>query len=113
MAAGASYSRSLASPPIAICLPCVDSRARSLCAFVHASRNSGGAATFSALSTSSVRTPRLPPARASAELSRQEAMSCMRALTALEEWVRNQMVFHSAAVSPLGGAGVEHHLVPD
>jgi hypothetical protein len=29
----------------------------------------------------------------------------MRALTALEEWVRNQMVFHSAAVSPLGGAG--------
>ena len=29
----------------------------------------------------------------------------MRALIALEEWVRNQMVFHSAAVSPLGGAG--------
>ena len=30
----------------------------------------------------------------------------MRALTALEEWVRNQIVFHSAAVSPLGGASV-------
>jgi len=60
---------------------------------------------FSALSTSSGRPPRLPAARASAELNLQEAISCMRAPIALEEWGRNQMVFHSAAVSPLGGAG--------
>jgi len=29
----------------------------------------------------------------------------MRALSVLEEWARKQMVFHSAAVSPLGGVG--------
>ncbi len=105
MASGASCRRSLAPPPTSICLPLVDSWARSLCAFIHASRNSGGAARLPALSTRTGRPPRLPAARASAELSRQEAISCMRALTALEEWARNQMVFHSAVVSPFGGAG--------